>query len=301
MWPPLRTLNAPRVPVAGIQATLTRSTIAAAGPSRSRSRSVSRSVAPALGDAADRAVGRVGDPAVESERHRLAQHEVAEADALDAPDDRGIEPDTIVRVGEVATAQAATRPARPGEDERVEDQLRRDVRRRATPRTAPPARGRPPRRARSTAAAIARELVEQDGVVDRSRAAGTDEHEVAGDVRPQPEQDLDAAAAFGGWGSGGRGDPVVGVGRRVVVPGRLDRRRLAGATAARRRARRDLRRPVAAGGAAVDPAASAAASAIARGIAARAAASRAAGPASVMSSRSRVSSARMRTASGARA
>ena len=50
------------------------------------------------------------------------------------------------------------------------------------------------------AAAIARELVEQDGVMDRTGAARADEHEVARDVRPQAEQDLDAASAFGGRG-----------------------------------------------------------------------------------------------------
>ena len=101
--------------------------------------------------------------------------------------------------------------------------------------------------ARSTDGGDRRELVEQDGVVDRARPAGTDEHEVARDVRPQSEQDLDAAAAFGGRRSGGRGGRVVGVGswplrRRRSVPSAGAGAGAAAAAAA------PLRRPVGATG-----------------------------------------------------
>ena len=51
-----------------------------------------QAIARALGDAADGTVPRVRDPAVETEVHRLAQDEIAEADALDPPADGGIEP-----------------------------------------------------------------------------------------------------------------------------------------------------------------------------------------------------------------
>ena len=49
-------------------------------------------IAGTLGDAPDRTVPGVGDPAVEPQVHRLAQHEIAEADALDPSADGGIEP-----------------------------------------------------------------------------------------------------------------------------------------------------------------------------------------------------------------
>ena len=71
-------------PVAGIHVSLTRSTIAAGGPVAKPVEEDVEPVARALGDAADRAVHRVRDPAVEPEVGRLAQDEIAEADALDA-------------------------------------------------------------------------------------------------------------------------------------------------------------------------------------------------------------------------
>ena len=254
-----------------------------------------KDVALALGDAADRAVCRVRDPAVETERHRLAEHEVAEAHALDAADDGRIEPDDVR--GRRRHRSGSDRPSRPGQDERVEDELRRDVRR--EPLGGPGCASEEGLGVGEVDRGCDRaELIEQDRVVDGSRSAHADEHEIARDVRPQPEQDLDAAAAFGGRRSGGRGCRVISVGCGLVVSDRLQPGLVARESDGRG-GRGSGAAPSGGLGSPADPAASAVASAIARGIAARAEASRAAGPASVMSSRRRVSSARIRTASGA--
>ena len=93
-----------------------------------------------------------------------------------------------------------------------------------TPRRGP---GRRSRRDRG-------QLVEQDRVADRPGAAGPDEDEVARDVGPQAEEDLDAAAPLDGRG-----------------PGRARRRRpsAGSASSGRRRHRRPGAAGVAAGGA----------------------------------------------------
>ena len=62
-WPPAADAERRERPGRGLQVALTRSTIAAGGPLRSRSSRRSRSLARALRDAADRAVRVVGDPA----------------------------------------------------------------------------------------------------------------------------------------------------------------------------------------------------------------------------------------------
>ncbi len=140
---------------------------------------------------------RVGDPAVEPEVDRLAQDEVAEADALDPAADGGIEPHGGRRRGP-STGRSGGRDARrPGEHERVEDELRRHVAGEQLGR----ARRAFARNAAADPGAIAgrdrAQLIEQDRVVDRPGAAGPDQHEVARDVGPQAEQDLDAAPPLG--------------------------------------------------------------------------------------------------------
>ncbi len=270
---------------------------------------VDQALARALRDAPDRPIGLVGDPAAQIEvpRRRAARstesrrpgraHEPLRRDA-GSPRRRAS-----------AGSGGCAGSARPGKDDRIEDEFGRDVRREKLggPRSAIEERLGTAWR---DGCGHGGKLLEQDGVPDRSGTIAADEHDVAGHVEPQSEQAFDRTTALRGghraWAE-------------LIVDGALSPRRLRrprayapasgsswpacegeAVTAARLPAAPRLRGPRV-GAVASAAGSSAAASAIARGTAARAAASRADGRASVKSSRSRASSARIRTASGARA
>ena len=206
-------------------------------------------------------------------------------------------------VSGASARQAAARPARPGEDERVEDELGRDVRGQPFGRPGGPVEERHGVR-RVDGRGDRRQLVEQDRVVDRPGAARADRGRGRGRRR---------STARGGprrrggvrWPGSGPATAVVVVGiRRRSSPSAASLVRPAPAAAAAEpaAAAAPRRRPARAGAATVGSAADSSRR-TARSHAGRGPRGRqpAAGPASVMSSRTRVSSARMSTASGARA
>ena len=101
--------------MAGIHGSLTRSTIADGGTVAEQLEQDVRATSRALGDAADR--HRPGVFATQPSRpsvHRLAEHEIAEADALDAPDDRGVERGRCLAGDDRRLRPAALRAARRG-------------------------------------------------------------------------------------------------------------------------------------------------------------------------------------------
>ena len=127
---PAANLDGPSVPVAGIHSSLTGSTIATGGrlPTARAGRRGDR----ALDEAPDRTVPGVRDPAIEAQVHRRAEHEIAEADALDRSADDGIEPRGCAsRSNDRRSGCRAAR--RPGEDERIEHELGREFPARSSP------------------------------------------------------------------------------------------------------------------------------------------------------------------------
>ena len=146
-WPPLRISNEPRLPVAGLQTASTRSTTALGGPASSNCSKRLQRGSVALGDAADRAIEPVGDPAVEPHVHRLAEDEVAEPDALDAAAHGGVETlggAPLMRADPASSCRPSSR-SRQREGEVIEQELRRHVGREQDRRLDPAGRGTPSR------------------------------------------------------------------------------------------------------------------------------------------------------------